>query len=150
MSKRLINEYIADKIGIIALKFRTKVRKRRIKVNKILRNTVKNRVVFPVILATATICLCTLCCSFVSQRSCRTIEEMLSGDSVAVSQLSSPLWTVRESKGKIGIFDSEGILTETLDVTLSALPSQDREYLIQGIPVYSLQELLSLIEDYTG
>ena len=118
--------------------------------NKFLRNTVKSRVVFPVILATATICLCTLCCSFVSQRSCRTIETLLSSNSVAVSELSSPLWTVRESKGKIGIFDSEGILTETLDVTLSTLPSQDREYLIQGIPVYSLQELLSLIEDYTG
>ena len=75
---------------------------------------------------------------------------MLGGSSISVSSMSEPIWTIRESKGKIGIFDSEGILTETLDVSLSSLPSSDREYLISGIPVYSLQELLSLIEDYTG
>lgn len=118
--------------------------------NKILRNTVKSRVLFPTVLAIATICLCTLCCSFVSQSSYKAIEKLLSPNDIAVSSTRTPLWTVKEYKGKIGVYSSDGELTETLDVSLSSLPASDREYLIEGIAVYSVQELLSIIEDYTG
>lgn len=118
--------------------------------NKIVRSTVKSRVLFPVVLAAATICICILCCNFISQNSYRAISELFSSNAVAASELRAPQWTVKEYKGKIGIFGADGNLCETLEVSVSTLPSQDREYLISGISVYSVQELLSIIEDYTG
>lgn len=63
----------------------------------------------------------------------------------------SPMYILCEYNGQIGIYDSQkGGLVEVLDQYIYALPETDRQLLKKGIPVYSFNELLSLIEDYTS
>ena len=57
---------------------------------------------------------------------------------------------VRESDGKIAIFDADGSLLRMLEVPVCTLPSCDRDALAAGIPVRSWRELQSLIEDFGG
>lgn len=119
--------------------------------NTILRNTMKSKALFPIIVAIATMCLCILCCNYVSQTAANTVRTMLSdGQWAASASVQTPMWTLREYKGKIGVFDSTGALSDTLEVSVASLPQTDRQYLTEGIPVYSVTELLSRIEDYTG
>ena len=58
-------------------------------------------------------------------------------------------WTVKEYNGKIAVFDSNGILTETIDTYIKTLPKADRELLREGIEVESKKELYDIIEAYT-
>ena len=62
-----------------------------------------------------------------------------------------PIYIMKESDGKIAIFDADtGNIQKTLDVYIFTLPQRDKEYLKEGILIFSEQELYSLIEDYTG
>lgn len=58
------------------------------------------------------------------------------------------VFCVRETRGKIGIFTSEGYLVRMLDVDVSTLPEADRSALAEGIAVTSWGELIALIQDY--
>lgn len=58
------------------------------------------------------------------------------------------VFCVRETRGKIGIFTSEGYLVRMLDVDVSTLPEADRSALASGIAVTSWDELIALIQDY--
>ena len=61
------------------------------------------------------------------------------------------LYVVAEHNGRIGIFDpSRTTLFELLDVYVDYLPDIDRQYLENGINIYTNDELLSVIADYTG
>lgn len=61
------------------------------------------------------------------------------------------LFVVREKEGKVAIFDYRtGKVIEELNVYTYSLPQTDRTYLENGIMIYTVSELVSLIEDYTG
>jgi hypothetical protein len=60
------------------------------------------------------------------------------------------LYIVAEHDGKIGIFErNQTTLLDVIDVNVSYLPDMDKEYLKNGIPVYSYNQLQSVISDYT-
>jgi hypothetical protein len=78
---------------------------------------------------------------------------------VAVSAISEneetifdeALFVVREKDGKVAIFDyRSGKVIEELDIYTYSLPQIDRTYLENGIMLYNVSELISLIEDYSG
>lgn len=70
----------------------------------------------------------------------------------AAAVYKDAIFLVKETpSGKIGIFSfSNGALVEELDVYTYSLPPTDRTYLTNGILIYSVNELISIIEDYTG
>ncbi len=62
-----------------------------------------------------------------------------------------PLFIIRSYDGKIAVYkNGDPTPFEVLDVYLFTLPEQDRSLLDRGIGVNSTDELVSLIEDYTG
>ena len=56
------------------------------------------------------------------------------------------LYVVTEHNGIIGVFDPAGELVRTVNVLVVALPQADREALRLGIPAYSEQELIGILE----
>jgi len=60
------------------------------------------------------------------------------------------VYIIKESNGKIGIFNESGELMETVNVSIITLPLSERERLSGGIKVRSEKELYSLVENYTG
>lgn len=61
------------------------------------------------------------------------------------------LFVVREKDGKVAIFDYRtGKVIEELNIYTYSLPQADRNYLESGIMLYTVSELISLIEDYSG
>lgn len=68
-----------------------------------------------------------------------------------ITEIANVLYIVAEYDGKIGIFDSKRTTVfEVLDVYVDYLPETDRQYLKTGINIYTNDELLSIIADYTG
>ncbi len=61
---------------------------------------------------------------------------------------STLLYTVGAYEGRIGVFDATGRLIRTVNVFLFALPESDREALAVGIPAYSREEMLRIVERY--
>ena len=59
-------------------------------------------------------------------------------------------WIIREHEGQIGIFTSDNVLINTLNVYIKTLPIADRDLLREGIEVTTRKELLEVIEDYSG
>jgi len=88
-----------------------------------------------------------------SQNEIASTQPKFPDDAQTTQVHSSPcaIYIMRENGGKISIYDAktENII-KTLDVYVFTLPESDREYLKQGIEIYSESELISLIEDYTG
>lgn len=61
------------------------------------------------------------------------------------------LYTLGEKDGKLTIFASNtDTIIDILDTYIYSLPNKDREAINKGIAVYSVAELISLIEDYTS
>lgn len=61
------------------------------------------------------------------------------------------LYVVAEHDGRIGIFNANcTTVFEILDVYVDYLPDIDRQYLKNGIEIYTNDELLSVIADYTS
>ena len=61
------------------------------------------------------------------------------------------IYVVAEHNGKIGIYDpNRTMVFEVLDVYVDYLPDTDKRYLQNGINIYTNDELLSVIADYTG
>ena len=61
----------------------------------------------------------------------------------------SEAWLVKEYKEKIGIYDSEGKLTQIIDTYVKTLPKLERDELREGIWLTTKDELYSIIEAYT-
>ena len=66
----------------------------------------------------------------------------------AVLPRTDALYLLRECGGKIGVYDAKtDILIDIVDVFAASLPAADRTALRQGLPIRSLAELASVIED---
>ncbi len=61
------------------------------------------------------------------------------------------LYVLGEKDGKLTIYESDGhTVVDMLDTYVYSLPFADREAINKGIEVYSVNELVSLIQDYTS
>ena len=63
---------------------------------------------------------------------------------------SSQRYTVREYEGHIGIFLEDGTLKSELKTPVELLPEIDQKKLQMGITVNTEEELILLMESYTG
>lgn len=61
---------------------------------------------------------------------------------------ASALYLVTEHNGVIGVFDATGELLRTVNVFIMTLPQAEQDALTTGIPVYSIDELKTLLEQY--
>ena len=68
----------------------------------------------------------------------------------ATDATRSILFIAKEYDEKIGIFNAEGKLLQTVDIYTKTLPKTDRALLREGIELKSEEELLALIEDYSS
>ncbi len=71
--------------------------------------------------------------------------------SAAAQQITQPdpRWKVGVWQGHVAVFDPQSDAPrQVLDTELISLPAADRQALEQGIPVFTAEELASLIEDY--
>ena len=72
------------------------------------------------------------------------------GESEIVQEKSSQRYTVREYEGHIGIFLEDGTLQSELKTPVELLPEIDQKKLQEGIAVNTEEELILLMESYTG
>ena len=62
-----------------------------------------------------------------------------------------PLYTSRSWEGKVAVFERhQSYPKQVYDMPLSGLPYEVRQQVLEGVPVYSEEELSVLLEDYTG
>lgn len=57
-------------------------------------------------------------------------------------------YLLTEHNGVIGVFDASGELVRTLNVFVMTLPEAERAALQVGIPAYSYEEMLHLVQQY--
>ncbi|MFR2465610.1 MAG: hypothetical protein ACLTA1_07505 [Clostridia bacterium] len=72
------------------------------------------------------------------------------GESEIAQEKSSQRYTVREYEGHIGIFLEDGTLQSELKTPVELLPEIDQKKLQEGIAVNTEEELILLMESYTG
>lgn len=72
------------------------------------------------------------------------------GESEIAQEKSSQRYTVREYEGHIGIFLEDGTLKSELKTPVELLPEIDQKKLQEGIVVNTEEELILLMESYTG
>ena len=72
------------------------------------------------------------------------------GESEIAREESSQRYTVREYEGHIGIFLEDGTLKSELKTPVELLPEIDQKKLQEGIVVNTEEELILLMESYTG
>ena len=62
-----------------------------------------------------------------------------------------PLYTIRAWEGQVAVFERhQAYPKQVYDMPLSGLPYELRQQLLEGVAVYSEDELSILLEDYTG
>jgi len=74
--------------------------------------------------------------------------QRLSVQSTLPPDYFSQVYIVRDRAGFICVFDSAGKLVEPTDVRTADLRETDRALLREGIPVYGLDNLLKILEDF--
>ncbi len=68
-----------------------------------------------------------------------------------VTDENTPIYYLSEYDGRIGVYSSNmDTVVKIINQNIQALPERDREYLEEGIPVYSAYELQSIIDCYTS
>ena len=73
------------------------------------------------------------------------------GDSQNISAEAKRLYVLGVKDGKLAIYAADGYtVVDILDTYVYSLPLSDREAVSEGIAVYSVNELVSLIQDYTS
>ncbi len=90
---------------------------------------------------------------FVSSHQCPTQIVPDAQDTSANQAVVSParMYVLGAKDGKLTVYASDGYtIVDILDTYVYSLPLSDREAVAQGIPIYSVNELISLIEDYTS
>ncbi len=61
------------------------------------------------------------------------------------------MYVLGEKDGRLAVFAADGTtVVDMLDTYIYSLPFTDREAISAGISVYSVNELISLIQDYTS
>lgn len=58
------------------------------------------------------------------------------------------VFIIRDVNGKIALFDANNNCLKKTDFDTSLLPAKEQQALLDGIEITSLQELLSLMQDY--
>ena len=62
-----------------------------------------------------------------------------------------PLYTIGVWEGQVAVFERhQAYPKQVYDMPLSGLPYELRQQLLEGVAVYSEDELSILVEDYTG
>ena len=90
---------------------------------------------------------------FVMSHECDTAAPTTAPPAVTEETATTPerMYVLGVKDGKLTIYASDGYtVIDTLDTYVYSLPLADREAVAQGISVYSVNELISLIEDYTS
>ena len=64
------------------------------------------------------------------------------------SEANEATYFLSEYQGMIGVFDNSGNLLRTINVFVMTLPETERASLEIGIPIFSTEELDSLLEQY--
>ena len=73
------------------------------------------------------------------------------GETQSVISAKERLYVLGAKDGRLTVYASDGYtVIDVLDTFIYSLPLSDREAVSEGIPVYSINELVSLIEDYTS
>ncbi len=94
----------------------------------------------------------------------RTEQHLLSANAVTTAKPASTeppvedavspvtrMYVLGEKDGKIAVFAADGYtVVDILDTYIYSLPVTDREAIRAGVSVYSVNELVSLIQDYTS
>lgn len=63
----------------------------------------------------------------------------------------APLYTIGVWEGQVAVFERhQSFPKQVYDMPLSGLPYEVRQQVMEGVPVYSEEELSVLLEDYTG
>lgn len=90
---------------------------------------------------------------FVSTHKCQTITVYESAETESQQTAITPerMYVLGTKDGKLTVFAPDGqTVIDVLDTFVYSLPLSDREAVAKGISVYSVNELISLIEDYTS
>lgn len=62
-----------------------------------------------------------------------------------------PMYTIGAWEGQVAVFERhQSYPKQVYDMPLTGLPYEARQQVLEGIPVYSEEELSILLEDYTG
>lgn len=62
-----------------------------------------------------------------------------------------PLYTIGVWEGQVAVFERhQSFPKQVYDMPLSGLPYEMRQRVLEGVPIYSEEELSVLLEDYTG
>ena len=70
---------------------------------------------------------------------------------IASSSMLENVYTLREYKGHIGVFENDDSTPiQEIDVLVDNLPASDRALLAKGIVARNSAELRSLLEDYSS
>ena len=90
---------------------------------------------------------------FVKSHKCptQTISQSPQTESTEVNATPQCMYVLGAKDGKLTVFAPDGqTVIDTLETYVYSLPLSDREAVAKGISVYSVNELISLIEDYTS
>ena len=88
---------------------------------------------------------------YISSHECIPQESTSSTSSQQVNTTPERMYVLGVKDGKLAIYGSDGYsVIDVLDTYVYSLPLSDREAIAKGISVYSVNELISLIEDYTS
>ena len=71
-------------------------------------------------------------------------------ESIAVMESVFESLIAKEYLGKIGVFNTDGVLVRVIDVYTNTLPEADRHMLEEGIEIMSEKQLYSIIQDYSS
>ena len=80
-----------------------------------------------------------------------TVNEQKAPESTETIVTPQRMYVLGEKEGKLTVYASDGYtIIDILDTYVYSLPLSDREAVAQGIPIYTVNELISLLEDYTS
>lgn len=110
-----------------------------------------------ILIITASIILTFICVTLYTQiedlhSETKKLEKSIQSLSASYEEsiLEEDIFILKEYNGYIGVFDESSVLVDVINVQIKSLPEADRNMLRTGIYAFSRNELISLIEDYTG
>ena len=88
----------------------------------------------------------------ISSHTCQSIvTEAPPPETQEISAPAERMYVLGVKDGRLAIYAADGYtLVDTLNTYVYSLPLSDREAVSEGIDIYSVNELVSLIEDYTS
>ena len=104
-----------------------------------------------VLIAVISLVILSLSALYTAAKAIRTSKETRVTDETKKTEdtQKSLSYTIREYRGRIGVFSESGDLLEIIDTPIIALPQSDRDKLSLGITVRNESELSSFREDYS-